>query len=63
MTKYITTETVINTELSAQDIINISKYLGIIPNDWEFYSVEIKGNGISNGANIIVTQTTKTKIP
>lgn len=58
MTKRITTETTFNICLSNQEIIDIAKSLKMIPENWNLFSVEVKGNGISQGANIIFQKTT-----
>lgn len=58
MTKRITTETTLNIYLNNQEIINIAKSLKMIPENWDFFSVEVKGNGVSQGANFIFQKTT-----
>ena len=57
MTKRITTETTLNVCLSNQEIIDIAKSLKMIPENWDTFSVEVKGNGISQGANITFQKT------
>lgn len=58
MLKRIETETTITVTLSNQEIIDIIKNLNIIPPDWDLFSIEVKGHGISCGANIVLKQTT-----
>lgn len=63
MYKRIDTETTITVVLSNQDIVDIAKNLSLIPKDWTFYSVEVKGNGTSQGANFIFKQITSNTDP
>lgn len=53
-------ETTINVHLSNQEVIDFANDLKIIPPDWEFFSVEVKGNGTGQGANIILKRTSTT---
>ena len=52
-----TIETTKEVELSAPDLVKYAKDLGIVPKEWKFYSVEIIGNGISNGATLKLKHT------
>ena len=58
MYKRITTETTLNIYLNNQEIIDIAKNLKMIPENWDRFSVEVKGNGASQGANFIFQKTT-----
>ena len=57
MQQSINVETTIVTELTAQDVLAYVQEKKLVPPDWKFYSVEVKGNGISDGAKLIIKHT------
>lgn len=57
MTKSTTNETTITVVLTPQEIEKITRDLNLIPKDWTFFSIDVKGNGISNGATLTLKYT------
>ena len=54
MKKSVIIETIIAVELTAQDVLAYVQEKNLVPKDWQFYSVEVTGNGISNGAKLTI---------
>lgn len=54
MKRTVNVETTIVVDLTAQDIDEYVAKNDLVPSDWEYYSTEVIGNGISNGARLIV---------
>ena len=50
-------ETTITVELNAQDILAYVTEKKLTPPDWDFYSVEVIGNGVSQGAKLMIKHT------
>ena len=47
-------ETTILVELTAQDVLAYVQEKKLVPDDWKFYSVEVTGSGISQGAKLTI---------
>lgn len=47
-------ETTIGVELSPQDILDYVMEKKLVPSDWRYYSVNVIGNGVSEGARLII---------
>ena len=54
MKRTVNVETTIVVDLSAQDIDEDITKNNLVSSDWKYYSTEIIGNGVSNGARLIV---------
>ncbi len=54
-------ETTITTELTAPEVANMLKDKGIIPSEWEYYSIDVEGLGISQGMIVTIKHTSACK--
>jgi len=54
MKKTVNVSTTITVDLTAQDVDEIVKEKKLVPADWEFYSVEVEGCGVSEGGRLII---------
>lgn len=59
MKQTINVETTIVTELSAQDVLAYVQEKKLVPSDWKFYSIEVAGNGLSQGAKLTIKHSIK----
>jgi hypothetical protein len=57
MTKNQRTDITIQYNFTTQEVTKMLKDLNLIPEGWEYYSVEVKGHGVSEGATFIIKNT------
>lgn len=54
MKKRISVETTISVELTAQDLERYIRQESLIPKDWKYFSTNIIGKGVSQGAELVI---------
>lgn len=57
MKRNITVETTIAVDLTPQDVYAYVHEKKLVPSDWDYFSVEVVGSGISEGAKLVIRHT------